>query len=239
MSDSTRRKIDMSLFGFEHKSDSDAQHLDVVTLHQPVPQQYHTHIVYSQDAAHDLIDDYIASEDTLLVQEGERMRAAEEGRTVTEEPSGAFGGRKRAASNDAIGSNDRARRPPRDSYSQVADDASTGYNQTRHGNSPINLSAARKEASSAVINVVNGNININTETAPQSINHYPDRARCQGHGYGNPGVYGRYPRSASPQSDFHSTHDEVYQNSDPMDGYLGDEDLDDGDLEDAGYYSDS
>ncbi|KAA8613596.1 hypothetical protein A1F94_009196 [Pyrenophora tritici-repentis] len=94
MPDCTSSTMDRSLFGSESESESasDIIDLDVVALYQEALQWHRTQVPCNQEAADDMIDDYLESGDALLVREGERMRAAEEGRKVVDERSGTFGG---------------------------------------------------------------------------------------------------------------------------------------------------
>ncbi|PZD30953.1 hypothetical protein A1F97_09990, partial [Pyrenophora tritici-repentis] len=93
MPDCTSSTMDRSLFGSESESESasDIIDLDVVALYQEALQWHRTQVPCNQEAADDMIDDYLESGDALLVREGERMRAAEEGRKVVDERSGTFG----------------------------------------------------------------------------------------------------------------------------------------------------
>ena len=65
--------IDASVSRVKYDPELDDPHLDD---HQPASQRRHTQKAYSQEAVHSLINDHLKSGDALLVQEGERMRAA-------------------------------------------------------------------------------------------------------------------------------------------------------------------
>ena len=174
--------IDASVSRVKYDPELDDPQLD---NHQPTSQRRHSQKAYSQDAVHGLINDYLKSGDALLVQEGERMRAAGEGRKVTEHRSGERRGRKRPASNDGEDGSDRTRRLRRDSYVELLDNESSQGGQPRHVNNPNNLPAVRTEAPSFVINGSGHTINVNIGVESQTISYSSTPANLQGNRHRN------------------------------------------------------
>ena len=81
-SEKSSKTVDMSVPRSVDEPEVAGLYMDEAVLHQPLPRRKHSRIAYSQEAAHGLIGDYLTSGDALLIQEGECMRAAEEGKVL-------------------------------------------------------------------------------------------------------------------------------------------------------------